>query len=58
MYSVFVITAPEGQATPPLSPAMACVMNLTVQYFTIYLALFLAQTARNFGYWTAQSAKI
>ena len=27
---------------------MACVMNLTVQYFSIYLALFVAITVKQF----------
>jgi len=59
MYSVFVIQAPVGP-TPPLSPAMSCVMNLTTQYFTIYLVLFLAQTAKQFldtGHKTAALAE-
>merc|ERR1719387_2897335 len=34
IYSVFVIEHPtDVSLTPPVSPAMQCVMNLTVQYF-------------------------
>merc|ERR1719265_2382253 len=49
MVSVFVIEHPDGaELTPPISPAMQCVMNLTVQYFTIYLALFISITINQF----------
>ena len=40
IYSVCVIKAPSGP-TPPVSPTMQCVMNLTVQYFFIYLMLWV-----------------
>jgi len=47
MVSVFVIEHPDGPAkTPPISPAMQCVMNLTVQYFFIYLCLWVCITAQ------------
>merc|ERR1719181_1194559 len=40
--SVFIIEHPtDVSMTPPVSPAMKCVMNLTVQYFFIYLMLFV-----------------
>merc|ERR1719198_2880407 len=43
--SVFLITHPTDiSLTPPISPAMQCVMNLTLQYFTIYLVLFVSIT--------------
>jgi hypothetical protein len=49
MYSIFVIeNKVDASLTPPLSPAMACVMGLTLQYFTVYLALFVANTVRTF----------
>merc|ERR1719313_2855709 len=49
IYSVFVIEHPtDVSLTPPISPAMQCVMNLTVQYFFIYLVLWLAITAQQF----------
>merc|ERR1719450_1530303 len=47
--SVFVIEHPaDVSLTPPISPAMQCVMNLTVQYFFIYLVLWLAITGQQF----------
>merc|ERR1719380_121347 len=50
MVSVFVIEHPKGaELTPPISPAMQCVMNLTVQYFTVYLALFICITIKQFS---------
>jgi len=47
IYSVFVIEHPtDVSLTPPISPAMQCVMNLTVQYFFVYLMLWLCITAQ------------
>merc|ERR1719194_250340 len=47
IYSVFVIEHPtDVSLTPPISPAMQCVMNLTVQYFFVYLMLFVCITAQ------------
>lgn len=47
--SVFLIEHPtDVSLTPPVSPAMKCVMNLTVQYFFIYLMLFICITLRQF----------
>merc|ERR1719439_257183 len=47
IYSVFVIEHPtDVSLTPPISPAMSCVMNLTVQYFFIYLCLWVCITAQ------------
>jgi len=47
IYSVFVIEHPtDVSLTPPISPAMQCVMNLTVQYFFIYLCLWICITAQ------------
>jgi len=49
MVSVFLIEHPDGpEKTPPISPAMQCVMNLAVQYFTIMLLLFVSITVRQF----------
>lgn len=43
--SVFTIEHPTNVAlTPAISPAMSCVMNLTIQYFFVQLFYFLAQT--------------
>merc|ERR1719345_672629 len=48
--SVFIIEHPEDVSlTPPISPAMQCVMNLTVQYFFIYLVLFVCITVKQFS---------
>merc|ERR1719247_2382596 len=49
VYSVFTIEHPAGaQYTPPISVTMQCVINLTVQFFTVYLGLWIAQTAKDF----------
>jgi len=44
--SVFLISAPNPADTPPVSPAMICVMNLTVQYFFVYLMLWVLITVK------------
>jgi hypothetical protein len=44
--SVNLIEAPDGAPTPPVSPAMQCVMNLTVQYFFVYLFLWVLLTLK------------
>lgn len=50
VFSVFVIEHPDGPAkTPPVSPAMQCVINLTVQYFFIYIMLFACITIKSFS---------
>jgi len=47
--SIFLISHPTDiSLTPPISPAMQCVMNLTLQYFTIYLVLFVSNTVKQF----------
>merc|ERR1719335_875810 len=47
--SVFIIEHPtDVSLTPPISPAMKCVMALTVQYFFIYLMLFVCITIKQF----------
>ena len=52
IWSVFTIQHPQGlQYTPPISVPMQCVINLTVQFFTVYLALWIAQTAKDFLGW-------
>jgi len=45
--SVCVIENPNGP-TPMVSPAMQCVMNLTVQFFFVYLLLWASITAKQF----------
>jgi hypothetical protein len=48
--SVYTIEHPTNKAlTPPISSAMQCVMNLTVQYFAVYLILFLLITVKQFS---------
>merc|ERR1719392_11682 len=52
IYSIFTIQHPQGpQYTPPISVTMQCVINLTVQFFTVYLGLWIAQTAKDFLGW-------
>merc|ERR1719247_3261996 len=47
--SVFTIQHPEGkELTPPLSPTMQCVLNLSFQYFLIYALLWVFITAEDF----------
>merc|ERR1719487_1431110 len=49
IWSVFTIEHPQGpQYTPPISVTMKCVINLTVQFFTVYLLIWVAETVRNF----------
>merc|ERR1719262_222204 len=49
IYSVFTIEHPQGpQYTPPISVTMKCVINLTVQFFLVYLLLWVAQTCKDF----------
>merc|ERR1719324_296844 len=49
IYSIFTIEHPAGpQYTPPISVTMKCVINLTVQFFFVYLGLWIAQTAKDF----------
>jgi len=48
--SVYTIEHPKGpKETPPISPAMQCVMNLAVQYFAVYLLLFLLISVKQFS---------
>merc|ERR1719316_1702846 len=54
IYSIFTIQHPKGpQYTPPISVTMKCVINLTVQFFTVYLGIWIAETVRNYvgTYW-------
>merc|ERR1719316_1077683 len=47
--SVFTIQHPEGkELTPPLSPTMQCVLNLSFQYFLIYALLWVFITVEGF----------
>lgn len=50
MISTLLIEHPKGpEHTPPLAPAMMCVQMFTVQYFTIYLLIWIMVTIRQFG---------
>merc|ERR1719262_678188 len=52
IWSVFVIEHPKGpQYTPPISVTMQCVINLTVQFFFIYIMLWVAMTVKEFTGW-------
>merc|ERR1719281_1511440 len=52
IWSIFVIEHPQGaQYTPPISVTMQCVINLTVQFFIIYLLLWVSITIKEFTGW-------
>jgi len=45
IYSIFVFEAPAGpDATLPVSPTVQCVVNLTCQFFFVYLVLIVCMT--------------
>merc|ERR1719217_521579 len=48
IYSVMVIEAPPGKQFVPVSPAMQCTMNLTTQFFFVYLVLWILVTVKQF----------
>merc|ERR1719375_446876 len=49
IWSIFTIQHPKGKEyTPPVSVTMQCVINLTVQFFTIYLAIWIGITLKEF----------
>jgi len=49
VYSVFAIQHPKGPSmTPPVSPAMHCVIALTAQYFLVFCLLFVCITIKSF----------
>merc|ERR1711924_559171 len=48
--SVCLHEHPNGREyTPPLSPAMQCVIFLSVQFFAVYLCLAIANMVKSFG---------
>jgi len=52
IYSIFTIQHPMGpQYTPPISVTMQCVINLTVQFFAVYLGIWIADTVNQFIGW-------
>merc|ERR1719482_1667777 len=49
IYSVFTIQHPKGdEYTPPISVTMQCVINLTFQFFFIYLMIWVCITIKEF----------
>jgi len=49
IYSVFTIQHPNGeQYTPPISVTMQCVINLTFQFFFIYLMIWICVSLDEF----------
>jgi hypothetical protein len=48
IYSIMVIEAPLGRPYVPVSPTMQCVMNLTCQFFFVYLMLWAFVTTKQF----------
>merc|ERR1719460_1990553 len=49
IWSVFVIEHPKGkQYTPPISVTMQCVINLTVQFFVVYIVIWIGITVKEF----------
>ena len=50
IFSVCLLThLTDVVLTPPTLPAMQCVMNVTLQYFTISLVSFVSATAEQFA---------
>lgn len=52
IWSIFTIEHPVGpDYTPPISVTVQCVVNLTVQFFFVYLVIWICTTVREFtGY--------
>merc|ERR1719498_108173 len=49
IYSVFTIEHPKGpEYTIPISPTMQCVINLTFQFFFVYIWIWAAITIKEF----------
>merc|ERR1719352_121453 len=49
IYSVFTIQHPQGeQYTPPISVTMQCVINLTFQFFFVYIGIWTLMTIKEF----------
>merc|ERR1719399_1365453 len=50
VYSVFTIQHPKGdQYTPPISVTMQCVINLTFQFFFIYLMIWVCTSIKEWS---------
>jgi len=49
IWSIFTIEHPKGKEyTPPVSVTMQCVINLAVQFFFIYLMIWISVTLKEF----------
>merc|ERR1719420_1436308 len=52
-YGAFVMEGPKEiwgeEGAPPVSPAVACTMNLTTQFFLVYLGVALVKTTQELG---------
>merc|ERR1719161_2479662 len=49
IYSIFTIEHPQGpECTIPISPTMQCVINLTFQFFFVYIWIWAAITIKEF----------
>jgi len=49
VYSIFTIEHPKGpEYTIPISPTMQCVINLTFQFFFVYIWIWAAITVKEF----------
>merc|ERR1719160_1643081 len=58
IWSIFTIEHPQGpQFTPPISVTMQCVINLTVQFFTVYLGIWIADTVNQYIGWDMQKLR-
>merc|ERR1719473_2464853 len=52
IWSVFAIQHPKGeQYTPPISVTMQCVINLTVQFFIVYVVIWVGITVKEVTGW-------
>merc|ERR1719359_1853805 len=52
IWSVFVIKHPKGaQYTPPISVTLQCVVNLAVQFFTVYILIWICMTVKELTGW-------
>jgi len=52
IYSIFTLQHPRGpEYTPPISVTMQCVINLAVQFFVVYLLIWIAVTAEEVTGW-------
>lgn len=48
LYSLFTIQAPDGKPTPPVAPAMLCVIILIAQFFIIMSLVFVTDAVADY----------